>query len=123
VLPSTLAAALPVAAVLYQSIRYCGPFPSQLPADLESADGFAKTAETVSHFDRRVSSRSPAHPANVRADSRAVILIRAFYPNLQSLSGFRTRHEAALGRRRSIIVLSDLFPSREFLLNISQVSC
>jgi hypothetical protein len=37
--------------------------------------------ETVSHFDLRVSSRSPAHPANSNAIKRTMILIREVYPN------------------------------------------
>jgi hypothetical protein len=44
------------------------------------ADGFPKTAETVSHFVRRV-SRSPVHPANIKASNRIMILIRAPYSN------------------------------------------
>jgi hypothetical protein len=41
-------------------------------------DGFDKTAETASHFVGAF-SRSPAHPVNVKASSRTMILIRAAY--------------------------------------------
>src|SRR5258708_30404248 len=44
------------------------------------ADGFDKTAETASHFVDAF-SRSPAHPANTKANSRAMILIGAIYAN------------------------------------------
>jgi hypothetical protein len=50
------------------------------------ADGFPKTAETVSHFVRRV-SRSPVHPANIKASNRNMILIRAPYSNLLAALG------------------------------------
>jgi hypothetical protein len=43
------------------------------------ADGIPKTAETASHFVGAF-SRSPAHPVNVKASSRTMILIWAAYP-------------------------------------------
>jgi hypothetical protein len=49
------------------------------------ADGFPKTAETASHFVGAF-SRSPAHPVNVKASSRTMILIPAAYPYLRALS-------------------------------------
>ena len=49
------------------------------------ADGFAKTAETASHFVGAL-KRSPAHPANVRANNMAMILILAFCANSEALS-------------------------------------
>jgi hypothetical protein len=54
------------------------------------ADGFDKTAETVWHFVRPV-SRSPAHPVNIKAKNRIMILIRAVYPKSVSLSGFSAK--------------------------------
>jgi hypothetical protein len=49
-------------------------------------DGLDKTAETASHFVGAL-SRSPAHPVNMTANSRIMILIRAFYANSVLLSG------------------------------------
>jgi len=51
------------------------------------ADGFPKTAETASHFvgDLR---RSPMHPANMKANNRAMILMREVYPNYRRMSDF-----------------------------------
>src|SRR6267142_2632887 len=51
------------------------------------ADGFDKTAETASHFVDAF-SRSPAQPVNMKANSRATILIGAIYAKSVSLSGF-----------------------------------
>ena len=51
------------------------------------ADGFAKTAETASHFVGAL-NRSPAHPANVRTNNMAMILILAVYANSEALSEF-----------------------------------
>jgi hypothetical protein len=51
------------------------------------ADGFDKTAETASHFVDAL-SRSPVHPVNAKANSRAMILIRAVYPDSDSVSDF-----------------------------------
>jgi hypothetical protein len=36
------------------------------------------------------------HPGNVKANSRAMILIRAVYPDLRSLSDFLGHYRAAL---------------------------
>jgi hypothetical protein len=44
------------------------------------ANGFDKTAETASHFVDTL-RRSPVHPVNMKADSRAMILIRLFPVN------------------------------------------
>jgi hypothetical protein len=55
------------------------------------ADGFDKTAETVSHFVDAL-SRSPAHPINMKANSRAMILIRAAYPDLRSCTTLDRKH-------------------------------
>jgi len=54
---------------------------------LRVADGFDKTAETASHFVGAL-SRSPVHPANMKANIRTMILIRAVYPNSVFLSAF-----------------------------------
>jgi hypothetical protein len=59
------------------------------------ADGFDKTAETSSHFVDAL-SRSPVHPVSNKANSRVMILIRAVYPDLRSLSGFLGHYWAAL---------------------------
>jgi hypothetical protein len=52
---------------------------------LRVVDGFDKTAETASHF-VGVLSRSPPHHANMKANSRTMILILAVYPNSVALS-------------------------------------
>jgi hypothetical protein len=69
--------------------KFCGgQFPKQWrfrPISIAAAswrrvvDGFDKTAETASQFVGAL-SRSPAHPANMKANSRTMILIRAAYP-------------------------------------------
>jgi len=46
---------------------------------LRVTDGFDKTAETASHFVGAL-RRSPAHPVNIKANSRTMILIRPIYP-------------------------------------------
>jgi hypothetical protein len=46
---------------------------------LRVTDGFDKTAETASHFVGAF-RRSPAHPVNITANRRIMILIRAIYP-------------------------------------------
>jgi hypothetical protein len=53
---------------------------------LRVTDGFDKTAETASHFVGAF-SRSPAHPVNISANRRIMILIRAIYPYLPPLRG------------------------------------
>lgn len=58
------------------------------------ADGFAKTAETAPHFVGAL-NRSPAHPAKVRANNMAMVLILAVYANSEVLSEF-SLDEAAL---------------------------
>jgi hypothetical protein len=50
-------------------------------------DGFDKTAETASHFVGAL-SRSPAHAANMKANSRTMSLIRTAYPYWRFVSGF-----------------------------------
>jgi hypothetical protein len=47
---------------------------------LRVVDGFDRTAETASHFVGAL-NRSPAHPVNNKANNKAVIFIRAFYPH------------------------------------------
>jgi hypothetical protein len=46
---------------------------------LRVTDGFDNTAETASHFVGAF-RRSPAHPVNITANRRIMILIRATYP-------------------------------------------
>jgi hypothetical protein len=79
------------------AIALCGQFPKQWlvrPISIAAAswrgvvDGFDKTAETASHL-VGVFSRSPAHPVNIKANSRIMILIPAVYANSLSMSGFR----------------------------------
>jgi hypothetical protein len=64
------------------------------------ADGFDKTAETSSHFVDAL-SRSPVHPVSNKANSRVMILIRAVYPDLRSLSGFLGHYRACLNLCRN----------------------
>jgi hypothetical protein len=50
------------------------------------ADGFAKTAETASHFVAAL-NRSPAQPVNMRANNTAMIFIPT-YANSVALSDY-----------------------------------